>query len=463
MSDRAPNHRFWRALTLIALAGGAVRVAVVAGIPTEPASDSWSYLARARNLMEHGRYEAFVGRPDANFPPGYPLALAAAMNLAPARYSLLAAKLLSCGLAAVAIMLGGLLVRHLAGDTPALVASAALALYPRHVLASAVLLSEHLFLPLLLLLMNLVATGREGRRTLPIAALAGVVTGCLALTRPVGYLLGLLWAFRGLAREARWRRVGAELALLLATQHLVMLPWAIRNYLSFGSFSFLSSTGGIGLFIGNNPAATGKWMRWRPILESLEPAARQRELNCFAVDRLARRAALRWMRDNPRHAVKLYLAKLSAILQREDFLVFFTITGTDLWPPVGGVRALPAGHPAIPHARTVQRILDWGYWGTVSVAGIGGLILLARRGCRRACVERLAVWAATIAYFPLAAAWFHASPRYKWPSEDLLLLLASCAAAILARDVLRGSSRVLADADGGERADGRQAAPKLAR
>lgn len=454
MSDRAPNHRFWRALTLIALAGLALRLAVVAGIPTEPTSDSWSYLARARNLMEHGRYEAFVGHSDATFPPAYPLALVAAMSLAPARHSLLAAKLLSCGLAAAAILLAGLLVRNLAGDTPALVASAALALYPRHVLASAVLLSEHLFLPLLLLLMSLVATGRHGRRALPIAALAGVVTGCLALTRPVGYLLGLLWAFRGLTKQARWRTVGAELALLLATQHLVMLPWAIRNYLSFDSFSFLSSAGGIDLFIGNNPEATGGWMEWRPILDALEPAAQQGELNSFAVDRLARRAALRWMRDNPQHTAKLYLAKLSAILHREDYLVVFAISGTDLWPPPGGVPALPAAHPAIPHARAVQCILDWSYWGIVSVAGVGGLILLARRGRRREWVERLAVWAATIAYFPLVAAWFHASSRYRWPSEDLLLLLASCAAATLARAVLPGSSRVLADADVGERAEG---------
>lgn len=431
MPDRAAKQRFWWILTLIALGGLALRLAVVVGIPTQPTSDSWSYLARARNLLEHGRYEAFAGQPDATFPPGYPLALAAAMRLAPASHDILAARLLSCGLAVAAILLAGLLIRNLAGDTSAFVATAALALYPRHVLASSVLLSEHLFLPLLLLLMLLLTVRAQGRRMLWVAVLAGTVTGLLALTRPIGYLLGLLWTFRILTKQTRWRQLAGELALLLATQHLVMLPWAIRNQLSFNTFSFLSSAGGIDLFIGNNPEATGEWMVWRPILEALEPAARQPDLDCFAVDRLARRAAWRWMRDNPQAAAKLYLTKVFTILHREDYLVVFSISGINLWPPPGGASALPLGHPAIPYARVIQRALDWSYWGIVGIAGIGGLILLSRRGRRQALSTELVVWIAAIAYFPLVASWFHASSRYRWSSEDLLLLLASCAAATL--------------------------------
>lgn len=428
-----PAGSFGRWLFLVALAGLALRVAVVLAIPTRPTSDSWSYFQRGANVLAHGRYEAVPGSPDATYPPGYPLALAAAMAVAPAAQALPAARLLGCALGFGSILLIGLLARRLAGPAAGLAAAILLALYPRHVLQAAVLLSEHLFLPLLLVLLAILASAWDRPAAWRMAALAGAATGVLALVRPIGYLLGLLWIGRVLARRRQWKVGLAELALLVATQHAVMLPWAVRNHLTLGTFSFLSSAGGVDLFIGNNPRASGDWMVWRPVLEEMEPAAREAGLGCFAVDGLARRAALRWMRENPAATLRLYARKLGQILGGEDFLVFFAITGTNLSPPPGGASALPPGHLAIAYAPRLQALLDWTYRLLLALAAAACAIAAGRLARKDHGVSGAALLPlAAAAYFPVVAAVFLATSRFRWPSEELLLLLAACAASVLA-------------------------------
>lgn len=425
---------FRRRLVLLALVGLLVRVVVVLAVPTRPTSDSWSYFQRATNLLHHGRYEALPGLPDASYPPGYPLALAAAIAVVPAAHALGAARLLSCGLGFASILLIGLLGRRLFGATAGLLAAGLLAFYPRHVLQSAVLFSEHLFLPLLLLLLTILVTAWDRPVAWRLAALAGCVAGLLALVRPIGYPLGLLWVARVLAGRRHGRRILAEALLLIAMQHAVMLPWAIRNHVTLGRPSFLSSVGGVDLFIGNNPLASGGWMDWRPVLEEVEPAAKGARHGGFGVDDLARRAALRWIRENPAAAARLYVRKLGQILDPDGYLVTYAISGTDLWPPFGGTSALSAGHPAIALAPAIQSLLDWSYaaisalaLAAIALAVFGGTLRRGRFGFSGAGMLPLV----TAAYFPLVAAAFLSSSRFRWIAEDLLVLLAAQALVIL--------------------------------
>ena len=408
---------------------------MVLAVPTRPTSDSWSYFQRAANVLHYGRYEALPGLPDASYPPGYPLALAAAMAVAPAANALEAARLLSCSLGFVAILLIGFLGRRMFGATAGLFAAGLLALYPRHVLQSAVLFSEHLFLPLLLLLLTILVIAWDRPVAWRRAALAGCVAGLLALVRPIGYLLGLLWIAQVLAGRRRWKLILAEAVLLLGMQHAVMLPWAIRNHVTLKELSFLSSVGGIDLFIGNNPRATGGWMAWRPVLEEVEPAVRDAGHGGFAVDALARRAALRWIHENPAAAARLYVRKLGQILRPDAYLVTYAITGTDLWPPFGGTSALPAGHPAIALAPVLQKLLDWTYAVTAALALAAvafAAVARSRLPGRPAVPGAVLLLLVTAAYFPLVAAVFLSSSRFRWPAEGLLLLLAAHALAMLA-------------------------------
>lgn len=429
-------HRFRSVLLAVAVAGVVLRIGVVVLIPTRLASDPWSYFQRAQNLLQHGRYEAFPGHLDANFPPAYPLAIAMASAIGPRGSALIRAKILNCLLGGTAVVLIGSMAKRLFGAPTGLLAAAVFALYPRGLLQAPVLVSEHLFTPLLLglVLVLVVAWERPGAGKL--AALAGVAVGLLTLTRPIGYLLGLLWLGRGLAVRGRWLVVVRELALLLAVQHLVMLPWAIRNAVSLGQFSFLSSVGGIDLFIGNNPTATGGWQMWRGALEETEPAARDQRLGCFELDAIARRTAVRWLRAHPGEALRLYITKLGLIMQREEYLPVFAITGTNMWPPLDGVDALPAGHPARRFAGGISRTLDWSYRTVLVLAAIGIGVLVTRRLWRSGKVPA-AVWLlpAAATYFVAVAAVFLASSRFRWPAEDLLVASAAFAVTALARRV----------------------------
>lgn len=430
--EGAAARRFRRVLLAVAVVGVLLRVCVVVLIPTRLASDPWSYFQRAQNVLRHGRYEAFPGHLDANFPPAYPLAIAAASAIGPQESGLFRAKLLNCLLGGAGIVLMGLLARRLFSATTGVLAAALLAVSPRGLLQAPVLVSEHLFTPLLLGLVLILVMAWERAGAGKLAVLAGVAVGLLALTRPIGYLLGLLWLGRGVAIRSRWPAVVRELLLLLAVQHLVMLPWAIRNAVSLGQFSFLSSVGGIDLFIGNNPTATGGWQIWRPVLDEMEPAARDQRLGCFELDAVARRTAVRWLRAHPGEALRLYITKLGLILQREEYLPVFALTGTNMWPPLDGVDALPASHPARRFAGGISRTLDWSYRTVLVLAAIG-IGVLVRRRLRRSGTVPAAVWLLPVAatYFVAVAAVFLASSRFRWPAEDLLVAIAAFAVTSL--------------------------------
>ncbi|MGE5278848.1 MAG: glycosyltransferase family 39 protein, partial [Acidobacteriota bacterium] len=161
--NQSPNpHRKPASLTsriaLIAAAGFLLRLAVVLWVPTQPASDFWSYYHRGLNLAEHGRYEAVPGRVDATYPPLYSLLLAAVFLLAPG-HTLAAAKLVNCLLGAAAIAAAGFLSRRLAGERAGLLAAGLLAVFPRSLLMACLVASENLFSPLLLLLAWIVVEG----------------------------------------------------------------------------------------------------------------------------------------------------------------------------------------------------------------------------------------------------------------------------------------------------------------
>ena len=141
-----PGAVFRRRLLWIAAAGLLLRVAVVLTVPTQPTSDFWSYYHRGLNLAQHGRYEAFLGRADATYPPLYSMLLAVTFLAAPA-HTLLAGKLLNCVLGVATILIGALIARRLGGDRAGLVAAGFLAFFPRSLLLPCLLASENLFSP----------------------------------------------------------------------------------------------------------------------------------------------------------------------------------------------------------------------------------------------------------------------------------------------------------------------------
>lgn len=427
-----------RPLLAIAVLGLVLRVGYLLWVPVQPVDDFWSYLARAQTLVTHGEYGPFAGRPDASYPPAYSLLLALAVwGPWPA---LTAAKLINALLGAVGVLLAGVVAERLAGDRRAGLAAAALAaLHPRAVVLASVLASENLFLPLLLLLVALLQRGWEGDPSRARAVGAGVVVGLLTLTRAVAWPLGLLAALAERAAGRDWRSVARQGLLVLAAQHAVLLPWAVRNTVTLGEFALTTSTAGINLYMGNNPEASGGWMWWEPSLRRIEP--RLEELGPFEIDALARREAIDWMREHPRRAAGLFLRKLGQMLWHDEgYIVHYALRGVGAAPPEAELPVVAGPHPLLSKSEALRRA-TLGYHAGTALLGLAGLVLLAwrsRRAPAGAVRATLLFVAASVAGFPLVTAVYAASPRYVWPSYELLLAPAGCALVWIAGRCLNG-------------------------
>ncbi len=241
-----------------------VRVVVVLATPQfAPATDASDYDRIAVSLAQTGGFpiSGLTGRggPTAFRPPMFPLALAGVYKLVgagdeKARWE--AGRMLEALLGAASVALICLIALRLWGPGVALLSGLIAAIYPPLVLVGSSLMSESLFIPLVLaaVLSGLVARERGGAwRWL---VLTGVLVVLAALTRSNGIVLlapigFLVWT--GRPRFA-WRSLRVPLALV-ATTALALIPWTIRNAHVLHAFVPTSTESGYALAGTYDPTA----------------------------------------------------------------------------------------------------------------------------------------------------------------------------------------------------------------
>ncbi|HEU5421954.1 MAG TPA: glycosyltransferase family 39 protein, partial [Nitrolancea sp.] len=200
--------------------------------------------------------------------PGYPLFLAFCQSVF--GESTLAARLVQALIGAGSVWLVFRLTRALVREpepasrwTTPLLAAALAAIDPYYTGTSALLLSEAVFIPLLLLsLWGLAVLWGQGESATPRARfgwalVVGAASGLAVLVRPswalgVPALLAAWVVGSGLGRRAL---IGALVVALAAA--LVMGPWWLRNERVFGRFVPTALWMGASLYDGLNPKATG--------------------------------------------------------------------------------------------------------------------------------------------------------------------------------------------------------------
>jgi 4-amino-4-deoxy-L-arabinose transferase-like glycosyltransferase len=210
--------------------------------------------------------------------PGYPLFLAICQTVFGER--VLPVRLVQSALGAGCVWLTfGLVRRALPGRsgssettawTVPLIAAAIVAFDPFVVANSALLLSEALFLPLMLLaqwglaaLWEPPGEGPDGplttRAAAGFAALAGAATGAAVLVRPSWALYGplALGAWVALSPKGARRRALGRAAVVAVAAAAVLAPWWARNARVYGRFVPTALWMGASLYDGLNPRATG--------------------------------------------------------------------------------------------------------------------------------------------------------------------------------------------------------------
>lgn len=231
---------------LIVFIGLSIRIVFNFSYQKPPASDELDYHSLASNLSSIGTYGS-LDKPTAYRPVGYPAFLAIVYFTF--GNNPLFAKIVQSILDTLTAILLFIILRSKSLVGSFLVLSLWL-FYPPAILYSNLLLSETLFSFLLVLLGFILL--RENRKQFTHSLLIGIIVGFLALIK--SWFLIILFLLLLFHKKLSFSK--KDLAVLLAGLFCVIAPWVVRNFQRFDTFS-LSLNGGINLYIGNNPKATG--------------------------------------------------------------------------------------------------------------------------------------------------------------------------------------------------------------
>src|SRR5579862_2357810 len=232
----------------IALAVAIPRLTFVAAAPARSIyGNAPGQLAVAKNIAEGRGYVDDTGHPDNYFNPGYPAFLAACRFVS--GDSLLAIKLAHVALDVGTALLLCRLLLGVCSPLAALLFSAAFGFHPLLIHLNNNVNDE----PLLMFLTTasvVVLCEAVHRPTLGKFALTGLLVALATYTKGSAILLpfataGALW----LMRRQQLRHLLAYLCVYVAA----LLPWAYRNYVTFGRFSFAVRGFGHALFFGSDP------------------------------------------------------------------------------------------------------------------------------------------------------------------------------------------------------------------
>src|SRR5690606_34420216 len=205
--------------------------------------------------------------------------------------------------------------RRLGGERVGLVAAAVWALWPNLIFHSAIVLTETLFLFLLVALLVVLlgdpAAARAPGRARLVAV--GVLFGLALLVRPVSAVMApallVLWWGNG-ARAALWR-----LALVGAVTVAVLVPWSVRSTLAMDEPVALSLNFGDNLCLGHNPSANGGFGDLAPhcfTAEGLRRPDSETRRQSENVDR-----AVIYIREHPGETLRRTPTKLRITMQND--------------------------------------------------------------------------------------------------------------------------------------------------
>lgn len=355
-------------------------------------SDAAQYDYLASNLAEGQGFSDYFPQmelhPTAFRPPGYPAVLSIVYRVLWPSPGIGRGVNVLIGVAVV-VALVLLVDRHL-GRRSALAAGLAVALWPNLIANDTYVLTEPLSL---LLLVGLLWFLLEDRWLL-----AGLLTGCLVLTRPSAqYLVVILAAY--LLWKLGWRR-----ALLFAgATAVVVAPWLVRNWIQLGSPVLVTSNGFNYAALYSPPADEHGAF----IDATRHPYFDDRRLDQFDEvlwDRNLRRTAIDHVKERP--------AVVPEVVGRNVTTMFELEPWRNRAPDRLDGRSMG-----------VRSATFWVLWPLV-VLGVAGM---ARRGRR----HRLVLLAALIGgYFTLASLVFVSPPRLRSPMELMLVIGAAALLAI---------------------------------
>ena len=208
--------------------------------------DSYWYYLQGHNLrLGNGyidikrQFGAFNGHPDiageratAYWPPLFPIALAGWQWIF--GETVRTSQLMGVVTGAASIALTGLLGRSVVNRTVGLIAAALVAVCPFLIAVDGSLMSETLYLPLVLLALLLAQRTRDRPQWWSWVLLGGII-GLASLTRgDATFLVAALMIPIAILARSSWKRTVVRVGLGVTALAVVVSPWVIRNAIDVG-------------------------------------------------------------------------------------------------------------------------------------------------------------------------------------------------------------------------------------
>jgi 4-amino-4-deoxy-L-arabinose transferase-like glycosyltransferase len=407
---------------VIAVLALAVRLLVFATDPGfKPVADSLTYDRMATSLAETGSlphsaippFESATAYP----PPLFPVVLAGAYKVVgtgslQTRWD--AARVLEALLGTVTVILICLITARLFDRKVALLAGAIAVVYPPLVLIGTSIMTESLFIPLMLAAVLTALIHRESRHRLRWAIATGVLIGLVALNRGNGITLIIPLGFLLWSQRPRWTSAALRSPIVMVLATLVTLtPWAIRNISAFHEFVPITTETGYALAGTYNAVAAADPHHptlWVPPVVQIDAALAQHpHLSEAQLSDQLQTDAIYYIRHHPLYPLKVMA--WSAIR-----LFNLTGPGFETWSTPW------EGYPAY---LTYASVLA--FW----LAAILAVVAMFRGVFRR---TPWAVWGSPLVIL-LSALPFAGLTRYRSPADPFFVILAAVGLIALARQV----------------------------
>jgi 4-amino-4-deoxy-L-arabinose transferase-like glycosyltransferase len=369
-------------------------------VPVVPSSDGLAYDIMALTLANENVYGPHVSAPSSHWPPGTSFL-----------YSLLyrgfghvywPVEALNVGLGVLIVFAAAALALSWFGIAAARVTAVLLAVWPSLILYTTVLASELPFIALMLL--ALLARMTISARPVLCAVVVGVLAAAATYVRVEGLLLPVLFAL-SMPPTQQWRRRIAFASLAMLALLILIAPWAWRNTKFYGQPTFIVTSSGTNLWMGNNPDSDGGYMP-PPVLPVLNAPDADAHLRREAIDYIARNPGL-FLWNSAVKAIRLH--------DRETIAWHWSRLGLE----------------TVVSERTSHAV-KWTahlFWIAVLLFAVAGVLIgLRRSGWRLLLHPTTMIW---LYFTAIHAVTIATQDRFHFPSNPFIAMYASIALLVL--------------------------------
>ena len=368
-------------------------------------NDAFFYHSVAAMVADGKGFATIDGRPFGQWPPSYPFLLSIAYRFFGTEPLIGEFLNVLIGTASVALLYA--IADRSLGRVEAKFCAIAMAIMPAQIFFTGVLMSEPLFVLILLTMLWVLATREPTVKT---AAIVGVILGVAMLTRGEGPLLIFLPLAAWWPRIPR-RMLLERLAVAFGVMVLCVAPWTLRNYSTFHRLIPVSTNFGSTFWAGHNSMANGKQTYPPPSLTSQAGPSTGRFYQ-VEQSKLLQKDAMNWIKAHPLQDLALIPWRFLGLTEGDSGSIYYWVNKT-------GDGKKPLGHN---WAERLGTIADMG-WFVLLTLFVSSLLVFGRS------VLKNSILRAILAYMTISLLLYvvvlYGQFRYHVPVEPLMMLVAA--------------------------------------